>query len=235
MIPRSLRIACHACHACIARMNRGARAALVALAACAAAIGVVPEAAAQLRAPDRGVFVWSAGIGGFSGENNPGKLNNQSSEYFAFGGFGWRPHPNFVLEAELPFFGQRYDTPANIVAPPAGTVDGRVTINTFGLALGGRFIVPLGRVELSVGGGGGVYRSRFRATGTSFGLPAELTRDDNGTGAHVKAGLDFYLTRNVSLGVEYRRLWLESDFGSVSRGSVDLGGNFYYVTVRGLF
>lgn len=215
---------------------RGLAAVLVGSTLALSAAGVHAQGQWPGQAPGgRGLFIWSAGIGGFSGENNPGKLNNQSSDYFAFGGFGWQPHPNFVLEVEMPFFGQRYDTPANIVAPPAGTVDGRVEVNTFGLSVGPKFVAPLGRVELFVGGGYGVYRSRFRATGTSFGFPAELTRDDTGGGGHVKAGLDFYLTRSISLGLEYRRLWLEADFGSASRGAIDIGGNFYYVTVRGRF
>lgn len=186
-------------------------------------------------ASPRGQFVWSGALGGFTGEDNPGKLANQKSDYAGYGGFAWRPHPNFALEAEIPFHGQRYDTPASIGAPPAGRVDGRVNVDTIGISVGPKLIVPLGRVDLFAGAGVGWYSSRFTATGTSFGLPAEYSDTDRDMGTNVKAGLDFYITRSISIGLEYRRLWLDADFGTASNGKIAIGGHQYLLGVRGRF
>ena len=94
-----------------------------------------------------------------------------------------------------------------------------------------KFILPLDRVEIYAGGGLGVYTSRIR-TETAFG---DIGRDDTDIGYQALAGLDVFVSRRVSLGLEYRKFTLDANFGPTIPGKLEVGGDFFFATVRGYF
>jgi opacity protein-like surface antigen len=49
------------------------------------------------------------------------------------------------------------------------------------------------------------------------------------------AGADFFVSRRVSVGLEYRRLKLDANLGALVPGDLDMGGDFLFATVRGHF
>jgi hypothetical protein len=49
------------------------------------------------------------------------------------------------------------------------------------------------------------------------------------------AGADFFVSRRVSVGLEYRRLKLDANLGDLVPGDLDMGGEFLFATVRGHF
>lgn len=203
------------------------------------ALAALPlEAAAQsadMFAPERvGRWSLSGGLGGFAEEANP-QLANQDGDFGLTISGGYRLSPYVALEADALLTHQDFDTPSAIPAPFQGTVDGRADLYTNGIGVLAKFILPLNRVELYVGGGLGAYMTTLRIEGTVLGAPAELEDDDTDVGYQVLAGADFYVSRYVSVGLEYRRLKLDANFGALIPGELDIGGELFLATVRGHF
>jgi opacity protein-like surface antigen len=177
-------------------------------------------------APDRvGNWYLGGGVGGFREADNPA-LGDADGEFgTAFSG-GYRLGPNVALEIDGLLTHQEFDTPAY-----AGG-GWRSDLFTNGVAGVAKLIVPLGRVELYVGGGIGLYTSRVEIDGTLL----EDEADDTGFGYQLLTGAEILLSRRLSVGFEYRRFELEADFGgAVPGGKVDTGGNLMLATVRGYF
>jgi opacity protein-like surface antigen len=98
-----------------------------------------------------------------------------------------------------------------------------------------KFILPLDRVELYVGGGLGIYTTTLLVEGSLLGAHTELTEDDADVGFQAVAGADFYVSRRISVGMEYRRLKLDANLGILIPRELDMGGDFFFATVRGHF
>ncbi len=180
----------------------------------------------EMFAPDRvGNWYLGGGLGLFEEEDNAGIANPDGEFGAAFSG-GYRLTPNVALEIDGLLSHQEFDTP-----PSAG---GTRRSDLFTNGVGGvvKLILPLNRVELYVGGGLGIYTSRVEIDGPLL----EEDEDDTDLGYQVLAGADFFVSRRISVGVEYRKFELEADFGSaLPGGNIDTGGDFFFATVRGYF
>lgn len=203
------------------------------------ALAAIPlEALAQssgMFAPERvGRWYLSGGLGGFSEESNS-QLANQDGDFgFSVSG-GYRLTPYIALEVDALLAHQDFDTPTTIPAPFMGSVDSRADLYSNGIGVLVKFILPLNRVELYAGVGLGAYVSTLRVEGTVLGAPAVVEDDDTDIGYHALVGADFFVSRHVSLGLEYRRLKLDASFGALIPGNVDTGGDLFLATVRGHF
>ncbi len=191
--------------------------------------GLSPFAASagtEMFAPDRiGNWYLGGGFGGFGEEDNASVGNPDGQFGLAFSG-GYRLTRNIALEVDGLFSHQEFDTPAY-----AG--GGRQS-DIFTNGVGGvvKFILPIDRVELYFGGGLGLYTSHVEIDGPAF----EGTEDDTDIGYQLLAGADFFVSRRISVGVEYRKFKLDADFGStLPGGKIDAGGDFLFATVRGYF
>jgi opacity protein-like surface antigen len=203
------------------------------------ALAAMPlEAAAQsanMFAPERvGRWYLSGGLGGFAEESNP-QLANQDGDFGLTISGGYRLSPYVALEADALLTHQDFDTPATIPAPFLGTVDSRADLYTNGIGVLVKFILPLNRLELYAGAGLGAYVTTLRVEGTVLGVPAELEDDDTDVGYQVLAGADLFVSRYVSVGLEYRRFKLDANFGALVPGKLDVGGDLFLATVRGHF
>ena len=194
-----------------------------------ALLGILPLHAAaetEMFAPDRiGNWYLGGGFGGFSQEDNPQVANADGEFGLGFSG-GYRLSRNIGLEIDGLFSNQEFDTP-----PSAG---GSRRSNIFTNGVGGvvKFVLPIDRVELYVGGGLGMYMSRVEIDGTSV----EENEDDIEIGYQLLLGADFFVSRRISVGFEYRMFKLEADFGAtLPGGTIDTGGDFLFATVRGYF
>lgn len=192
-------------------------------------LGALPLTAAaetEMFAPDRiGRWYLGGGLGGFSEEGNSQIANADGEFGLAFGG-GYRLSRSIALEVDALLSHQEFDTPAF-----AGG-SRRSDLYTNGVGGVVKFILPIDRVELFVGGGLGLYTSSVEIDGTIV----EEDEDDTDIGYQLLLGVDFFATRSVSVGFEYRKFKLDADFGNtLPGGKIDAGGDFLFATVRGHF
>ena len=203
-----------------------------------ALVAVIPmHAGAQVRMfePERvGHWYLSGAVGAFSEETNPQLVNHDGRIGLAIGG-GYRLTPYVALEIDVLYASQRIDTPSTIPGSALGTVDGRATLYSGGMGGLVKFILPLDRVELYVGGGLGIHTTTLSVEGTLMGAHTELTENDTDVGLQAVAGADFFVSRRLSVGLEYRRLKLNANLGALVPGDLDMGGDFLFATVRGHF
>ena len=177
-------------------------------------------------APDRvGRWYIGGGLGGFREESNS-QLQNQDGQYGSFFSGGYRATPNVALEIDGLYSSQRLDTP-----PTIPTTTGRTRLYSNGVGGVVKLILPLDRVELYAGGGLGLYTTQLRAEAS----PDEIRQEDANAGYQALVGADFFLSRYVSVGVEYRKFKLDADFGATIPGKIDAGGDFLFATVRAHF
>ena len=180
-----------------------------------ALIPVCSHAQSTMFEPERvGRWYLSAEAGTFKeGSNSQLDLDGR---FGAAIGAGYRITPHFALEIEGLFASQVLDTPSTVAGVALGSIDGRANIYTRGVGSLLKFVLPLDRVELYVGGGIGVYNTSFWTD----------------VGFQTVAGADVFVSRHISLGVEYRRLKFNAVLGSFVPG-LDLGGDLLLATVRG--
>lgn len=192
----------------------------------AALLPLTAAAESEMFAPDRiGNWYIGGGLGGFGEEDNAQAIDADGRFGAAFSG-GYRLSRNIALEIDGLVSHQEFDTPTY-----AGGAR-RSDIYTNGVGGVVKFVLPIDRVELFAGGGLGIYTSRVEIDGTNF----EGDEDDTGFGYQLMAGADFFVSRRISVGFEYRKFKLEADFGdALPGGKVDTGGDFLFATVRGYF
>lgn len=177
-------------------------------------------------APDRvGRWYGGGGLGGFSEESNS-ELRNEDGRFGNFISGGYRLGSWIALEADGLISLQEVDAPLTITAPTS-----RTDLTTAGIGAVVKFILPLDRVEIYAGGGLGVYTSQIR-TETAIG---DIERDDTDIGYQALVGLDVFVSRRISVGLEYRKFKLDANFGPTIPGKLDVGGDFFLATVRGHF
>jgi opacity protein-like surface antigen len=177
-------------------------------------------------APERvGRWYIGGGLGGFKEQSNS-QLQNQNGQYAGFFSGGYRATPNIALDIDGLFYNQRLDTP-----PTVSSSNSRSRLDSTGAGGLVKFILPLDRVELYVGGGLGVYNTSLRVHNSSF----QSERDDTHVGYQGLVGADFFVSRYVSVGIEYRKVKLNTDLEPTIPGKIDAGGDFLFATVRGHF
>jgi opacity protein-like surface antigen len=193
------------------------------------------QAQVKMFEPERvGHWYLSAAVGAFNEETNSQLVNQDGQFGLAISG-GYRLTPYVALEIDGLFASQRIDTPAAILAAALGTPDGRSSLYSGGIGGLVKFILPLDRVELYLGGGLGVYTTTLLVEGSFQGAHTELTENDTDVGFQAVAGADFYVSRLISVGMEYRRLKLDANLGALVPGDLDMGGDLLFATVRGHF
>ncbi|HWH46851.1 MAG TPA: porin family protein [Burkholderiales bacterium] len=200
-----------------------------------AMISIPAEAQVRMFAPERvGHWYLSGALGAFNEETNSQLVNANGQVGLAVNG-GYRLTPHIALEVDGLFASQHIDTPATIPPSALGTPEGRSSL--YGGGIGGvvKLILPLDRVELYVGGGLGIYTTTLLVKGDLLGARTELTENDTDVGFQALVGADFFVARHISVGMEYRRLKLDANLGVLVPGDLDMGGDFFFATVRGHF
>lgn len=184
--------------------------------------------------PAQGEAYWYISVGDFDGEETTGQLENEGSSGGLALGIGVRPWQHVALEAEFAGFSARYDTPP--LAPSPGVVfDRRMRVTSGGFIGNAKALFAFSRATAYAGVGLGIFGAEARVTGTVFGFDADRMEDDSEIGYQLIAGGDVAITARSRVGVEYRRLYLEADFGELSRGKTDIGGDYLAVTFRQVF
>ncbi|MGQ0578781.1 MAG: porin family protein [Betaproteobacteria bacterium] len=185
--------------------------------------------------PERvGRWYLSGAVGAFDEETNSQLVNQDGVIGLSIGG-GYRLTPHVALEIDGLFASQRIDTPSTITGSTLGIAEGRASLYSGGIGGLVKFILPLDRVELYVGGGLGIYTTTLLVEGSFQGAHTELTENDTASGFQAIAGADFFVSRHISVGLEYRRLEVDANLGALVPGDLDMGGDFVFATVRSHF
>ncbi|MEX0960520.1 MAG: outer membrane beta-barrel protein [Burkholderiales bacterium] len=193
-------------------------------------------ASAQVFGESRaGSWYIGGGLGGFSEESNA-QLPGANGKAAGFFGVGFRASPYVAVEADLIGWRQDFPTPNSIAPAQLATADARTDLSTGGLGGVVKLYMPLDRVDLYAGGGLGIYSTRLEVSGTSGGgARVNIEETDDDVGYQLLLGADVYVSRNFTVGLEYRWLKLDANFEPFVAGQVDAGGQFLFATVRGHF
>lgn len=203
--------------------------------ALAAVIPMHARAQVSMFEPERvGHWYLSGAVGAFNEETNSQLVNQDGQFGLAISG-GYRLTPYVALEIDGLFASQRIDTPSTIPGSALGTPEGRASLYSGGIGGLVKLILPLDRIELYVGGGLGVYTTTLLVEGSLLGAHTELSEDDTDVGFQAVVGADFFVSRRISVGLEYRRLKLDANLGAIVPGDLDMGGDLLFATVRGHF
>lgn len=123
-----------------------------------------------------------------------------------------------------------YDLPVDLGPFASDEVD--LTTLWIGYIVKG--VLHAGRAELYAGAGPGLGFSEATVPSTFLlffsGTAAE--ENDWGIGLQAVAGLDFPIGKHSRLGFEYRRLEIEADFGELTGGKVDVGGDAFVLAYK---
>jgi len=127
------------------------------------------------------------------------------------------------LDMELLGVNRDFDTP---ISPPfLGTLDNDTTVETAGLLVGARLFYPVTQsIHVYGVGGVGYYRTKLRVTGTLLGLPGVYEEDDTSFEYYYGAGVSYDFA-TWTLGLHYRHVNLNGDFGGFQISNADLGGD----------
>jgi opacity protein-like surface antigen len=176
-----------------------------------------------------------AGLGVFEPQST-NHLANQDGQGFGAVGGGYRVSPGFAWGVEISGFQQRVDTPEGVSNGSFRRIDTRSRLSVEGLDVNARYIVPFDRWEPYVGGGLGWYRSLLEVRGTSFFFRDTVAEEkSNDFGAHVLAGVDYWIRPRIALGAEVRFLRLNARFDSLLQGTEHVGGTSVMLRYRQAF
>lgn len=193
-----------------------------------ASLGVPVIGLAQSSNAESRVGHWyiGGGFGAYSEEDNAQLANQDAGAAMFFSG-GYRASPNVAIEADALLWNQDFTAPATI--PGA---QGRADLVSTGASAVIKFIAPLGALDLYAGGGLGFYATNLNV---EVGSGAEIDETETDLGYQLLVGADVYVSRKISVGLEYRWLNLETGFEPYVTGEVDAGGQFFLMNVRGHF
>ncbi len=216
-------------------MNRLARQTAITLFAVAGLL-LSGTSAAQSYSGESRIKRWylGGGFGAFAEKDNA-QLADQDTNAALFVSAGYRASANIALEADFLGWKQDFLTPAGISPGILGSADTRTDLESSGLGAVIKFIAPLRAVDLYGGGGMGYYAVNLSVAGTGASAGQSVDKTERDLGYQLLAGADIYISRNISVGLEYRWLKLDVKFEPMISGEVDAGGQFLLMNFRGHF
>lgn len=166
-------------------------------------------------------------IGYLGGSVDSSQLAGDEAGFAIGAGFGERWKRHFAPEAEVFFLGRSYETPERLLF-----AKGEMTVTSMTMLVNFRAIVPFWKLEPYVAVGLGLALSELEVESTLFpGFRAEH-RLRLGYAAQWMFGVDFMYTRRSRFGLQYRDIYLEADFGNISRGTIQIGGRAVLLSVK---
>lgn len=197
-----------------------------------AVFGLPFSALAQSPGSKDRIGSWYIG-GGFGAyvEQDNSQLSGQDAGGAIFFSGGYRASRNVALEADFLGWNQDFLTPSSISPGILSSAGARTDLESSGIGAVIKFIAPLRTVDLYGGAGMGYYAVNLSVSGNGGGVD-ETERE---LGYQLLFGADVYVSRKISLGLEYRWLELETNFEPYISGKIDAGGQFLMVNIRGHF
>lgn len=177
-----------------------------------------------------GSWYIGGGFGAFVEQDNSQLGSERGGGALFFSG-GYRESPNVALEADFLGWNQDFATPASISPGILSSADARTDLESSGLGAVIKFVAPLRAIDFYAGAGLGYYAVNLSVNGSGGGVD-ETQRE---LGYQLLFGADVYVSRKISVGLDYRWLELEANFEPFVAGELDAGGQFILVNIRGHF
>jgi len=168
------------------------------------------------------------GFLGFISPDNENKLGDDDGAAMLIVAYEYRPQRHFAVGAELQAIVRSY-RPDNSPAGYFGDPDRDSDVDSSGFAGTVRGFLPLGSVDLYAGLGVGWYYSDMSITGETNNVNGTFYKSDSGLGYFAMLGADIQLAQQHAITVEFRKLYLDANFGKLSNGDVDIGGDIFAV------
>jgi opacity protein-like surface antigen len=144
----------------------------------------------------------------------------------------WEIRPHLMGSLDVVDTIMDYDLPIDLGYP----AEDEANTNTFWIGFLLRGVVSVKRVDLYAGAGPALGFSRASVGSTSCFILCSgeslASENDWGFGLQGVAGLDVRLGERSRLGLEYRRMRLDVDFGSLSSGEINVGGDAFLLVYR---
>lgn len=164
------------------------------------------------------------------------QLTEQDGHWSIAAGLQWRTSRHLAFDLAVIDTGQEAQMPqVERSGPGASGARQRENINVIGIAGTLKLLYPIGSFEPYAGAGVGLYGAEVSDYGAlaHFILPSEFAkRRDSRAGFHYVLGMDYSLSPGAALGVEYRRLELEANFGPEFGGTTKIGGGIVVIAIR---
>lgn len=165
---------------------------------------------------------------GFISPDNENKLGDDDGAAMLNVAYEYRLHRNFAVGGELQAIARNY-RPDAAPAGYFGDPDRDSDVDSAGIAGTFRGFLPLGSVELYGGVGVGMYYSDMSITGETNNVDGTFYKSDSGFGYFGMLGADIRLARQHAISVEFRKLYLDANFGKLTNGDVDIGGDIFAI------
>ena len=186
------------------------------------AIAIAPQPAA---AEEETKSYWYASGGSFNGTEQLGTLGEGRSGVLMGGGFGQRFNRYFAGEAEIMIAGQEY-------RPPGLSARDDLTMTVFSVLYSLKATISLGRVRPFIAAGLGLHLADLQIIPNGSLFNTIDLQDDRGILGQLCLGFDVTLGQKSRIGLEYREINAEADFGTFTGGDVDIGGGSVLVVYR---
>ena len=178
-------------------------------------------------------ILYAACLGGpFFVGGNPDQLTGEGVSFGLMLRAGVQVHSRLAFEADFQGNQLGWDSGPPVPPPPDGEFDAKRSLDSWGLSLSAKGMWPAGRLQPYAAGGFGFYRGEMTVHGSQvvgvwpliFEMPITRKESNISPGIHLAGGLNVLLSRKAYVGLEFRRLWLNQDFGRLSGGDANLGG-----------
>ncbi len=141
------------------------------------------------------------------------------------GGIGTRFRKHLAGEVEALLAFRDYDAPFE---SPPGTKDTDMDTTTLGVFYNLKLILP-------VGAGAGLAYSEASVPTPGLLFTEPYTEHDFGFAGQWLLGADVRVGARTRIGVEWREIHADADFGALTAGSVDIGGESFLFSYRRRF
>ena len=136
------------------------------------------------------------------------------------------------VEGTFEYWGERYERQGAAIIP--GTENNVIQAGGLGLSMTAVVNYTQRDIHAYAGLGAGYFLTGILITEPGSGLLTDdgAPSDKILPGYHVSLGVDYRVSNNHKLGVEYKRRFLKADFGQYTNGKVDIGGSYLLFVYR---
>jgi hypothetical protein len=173
---------------------------------------------------------WSysyADLGYFGGRAERSDLEGNNAGVSIGGGYGRRLNRYLAWEFDTLWSARLYETPSNIAFATSQTM-----LNNTSFMLNARAIAPFWKLEPWIGYGFGLIITAVDIQSSLVVGASAYSDEEIGFASCWRAGLDFMYTRRGRLGVEIRDVDSQANFGGITQGDADVGGQLILFVVK---
>jgi len=158
-----------------------------------------------------------------------GDLDNAFDNALGFNGkIGYHAHDLLDIEFVINWVGESDASGGYLVDEKMLTYEGELKATTYMFALKGFFPMSTEYTKLSLIAGGGLMHAKGKMHAHYDGNHSYVSESETDLCAKVGMGLDHYLTREISIGLEGNYTWGFSDLSDVRYWQLSMGVAYHF-------